>query len=293
VTGTRPKLQAVPEDSNHGAYGFRIVPIDRSAALPHLTRVDGDAPRVGFQWGYGVALHDAREVGPDVVCLSGRRAGSITVRREPPRAAFVVPQPLPPAAIVHPLGTLPLSVLAHWRGDVTLHGGAFLHGAGAWGVCGDRSAGKSTTLALIAERGITIVADDLLAIQGLDALAGPRCVDLRADAASRFASARSLGRVGARIRYRLPTAAAPARVPLRGIFLLEWTAETATELTLLTPRERIALLYKHQYSSLFRQPDGRRIMALLDLPMLRFRRPRGWDRAGDAIDRLIAAAEAH
>jgi hypothetical protein len=227
-----------------------------------------------------------------VVCLSHRRAGSVTVRREPPEAVFVLPQALTPAAIVHPMGTFPLSVLAHWRGDVTLHGGAFLHAGGAWGVCGERSSGKSTTLALIAERGITIVADDLLAIQRLEALPGPRCVDLRADAASRFASARSLGRVGERLRYRLPTEAAPARVPLRGIFLLEWSAESAIELTLLTLQERVELLHRHQYSSLFR-PDGRRLMALLDLPMLRVRRPHGWDRAGDAIDRLLAAAEVH
>ncbi len=167
---------------------------------------------------------------------------------------------MPLAAIVHPIGTLPLSVLAHWRGDVTLHGGAFVRAGGAWGVCGDRSAGKSTTLALVAQRGVPIVADDLLVVQRGEALAGPRCVDLRGDAALRFPTARSLGRVGGRVRHRLPTVAAPARTPLRGLFLLEWSADGETELTQLGLEERVALLHQHQYSGLFERPHERGIM---------------------------------
>lgn len=261
--------------------------------LPALSGVDADAPAVRLDWAHGLALHDAREVGQDIVRLSHRRGGSVTVRRDPPEAMFVLPQRLPAAAMVHPVGTLPLAILAHWRGDVTLHGGAFVHAGGAWGVCGERSAGKSTTLALIAERGAPIVADDLLVVQGSEALAGPSCVDLRSDAAGRFPAAVSLGQVGERIRYRLPTDAAPARAPLRGIFVLDWSAGGATDVTPLALHQRIALLHAHQYSGLFEQPDGRGIMALLDLPMLRVRRPRDWNGAGVAVDRLLAVAEAH
>jgi serine kinase of HPr protein (carbohydrate metabolism regulator) len=228
-----------------------------------------------------------------MVRISHRRAGSITVRREPPEAVFVVPQPVSAAAIVHPAGTLPLSVLAHWRGDVTLHGGAFVRAGGAWGVCGGQNAGKSTTLALLAARGIPIVADDLLVIQRGEALAGPRCVDLRGDAADRFPAARSLGMVGARVRYRLPTTAAPARTPLRGIIVLEWSADGVTELTPLDLEERLALLHEHQYSGLFSRPPGRGIIELLDLPMLRFRRPPDWSRGDEAIERVLDAADAH
>lgn len=261
--------------------------------MPDLPVVDSDAPLVHFRWERGSALEDAREVGPDMVRISHRRAGSITVRREPPEAVWVLPQPVPVAAMVHPAGTLPLSVLAHWRGDVTLHGGAFVRAGGAWGVCGDQNAGKSTTLALLASRGIPIVADDLLVIQRGDALAGPRCVDLRGDAADRFPAARSLGMVGARVRYRLPTATAPARTPLRGIIVLEWSSDGVTEVTPIELEERLALLHEHQYSGLFRRPPEHGIFDLLALPMLRLRRPRDWDRGNEAIDRILDATDAH
>jgi hypothetical protein len=261
--------------------------------LPDLTVVDADAPVVRFRWRQGVAAEDAWDVGPDTVRISHRRGGSLVVRREPPEAEFVLTQPLPIGAMVHPLGTMPLSVLAHWRGDVTLHGGAFLAAGGAWGVCGDRSAGKSSTLALLAERAVPIVADDLLAVQQGEALSGPRCVDLRGDAAGRFSAARSLGTVGSRIRYRLPTAAVPARAPLRGIVLLEWSVDGSIEVTPLGLEERLALLHQHQYSGLFRRPQERGIVDLLDLPMLRVRRPRAWDRADELVERLLEAAGGH
>jgi hypothetical protein len=281
------------ESVNSGAYGFRLVPNDPEIVLPHLAAVDSDAPEVRLHWLHGTALGDARDVGPDRVRLAYRRGGSVTVRRDPPRAEFVLPHPTPVAAMVHPIGTMPLSVLAHWRGDATLHGGAFLHAGVAWGICGERSAGKSTTLALVAERGLTIMADDLLAIQGRDALAGPRCVDLRADAAARFDSAVSLGMVGERVRYRLPTGPAPARAPLRGIFLLDWSSDGRTEVTPLTLKQRLALLHAHQYSTLFTQPNGGSLMELLDLPMLLVRRPRDWTGSDAAVERMLAAASAH
>ena len=278
---------------NSGAYGFRLVPKDPEITLPHLTDVDSDAAAVRLNWLHGTALHDVRDVGPDVVRVAYRRGGSVTVRRDPPEADFVFPQRPPVAAMVHPVGTMPLSVLAHWRGDVTLHGGAFVHAGAAWGICGDRSAGKSTTLALFADRGIAIVADDLLAIQGRDALAGPRCVDLRADVAARFPSAVSLGQVGERVRYRLPTSPAPARTPLGGIFLLDWSSDGRTEVTPLPLERRLALLHTHQYSDLFQEPNGRGLIELADLPMLLVRRPRSWEGSDTAIDQMLAAASAH
>jgi hypothetical protein len=260
--------------------------------LPDLTDVDCDAPLVRFRWNRATALEDAWEVGPDTVRVSQRRGGSVTVRREPPEAVQVLPQRLPLAAIVHPLGTLPLSVLAHWRGDITLHGGAFLRAGGAWGICGERSVGKSTTLALIAERGVPVFSDDLLVVQRGDVLAGPRCVDLRGDAALRFPAARSLGMVGERVRYRLPVTTAPARAPLRGMLLLEWSSDGVTEVKELGLEERLALLNRQQYSGLFK-PHPHGILDLLDLPMMRFRRSPDWDRSDDVIDRLFEATDSY
>jgi hypothetical protein len=261
--------------------------------LPHLTRVSRDADVVRIAWRHAIALHDAREAGPDRVVLSRRQGGSVVVRREPAEVEFAIPEPTSPAAIVHPLATVPLSVFAHWRGDVTLHGGAFLVDSGAWGICGEREAGKSTMLAHLGASGVPIVADDLLAIDGREVLAGPRCVDLRPDAARRFPTAESLGKVGARTRYRLATAPSPERVPLRGIFLLEWSEDNTTDVTPLAMRERLAVLHAQQYSTIFENPGVQGIMGLLDLPMLRFRRSRDWERAPEARNALLDAAAAH
>ena len=76
------------------------------------------------------------------------------------------------------------------------------------------------------EQGVPIVADDLLAIDAGDVLAGPHCVDLRPDVArQRFSDAEPLGKVGNRERYRLEATPAPARNRLRGIFSVEWSSD--------------------------------------------------------------------
>ena len=273
-----------------GAYGFRLAATEPGVDLPHLSPVGADAEVVQISSRHAVALHDARDVGPDRVVLSYRQGGAIVVRREPAEVELYLPQPLPPAALVHPIGTVPLSVLAHWRGSVTLHGGAFVHGGSAWAICGDREAGKSTMLAQLGELGLPIVADDLIVVDGADVLAGPRCVDLRPDVAHRFPSAESMGTVGSRERFRLVTAPSPPRVPLAGIFVLEWSVDGETEATPLELQERLALLHEQQYSTLFENPGAEGIMGLLDVPMLRFRRPRDWHRAAESADALVAAA---
>ncbi len=55
---------------------------------------------------------------------------------------------------------------------------------------------------------------------------------------------------------------------------------------------RLKLLYEQQYSTLFDQPDEHGVMRLLDVPMIRYRRPRDWDRAQAATDRLLEATAA-
>jgi hypothetical protein len=285
-------VRAGNRHSSPGAYGFRLVSGEPDTVLPSLTDVRGDAQVVRVSWRQAAALQSAREIGADRVLLSYRRGGSLLVQREPAEVEFAVPHVMTPEMIVHPMATMPLSVFAHWRGDITLHGGAFVHGDGAWAVCGDRAAGKSTMLALLGERGVPIVADDLIAINAGNVVSGPRCVDLRSDVASRFPRARSLGRVGNRIRYRLDTAPSPERVPLRGIFLLEWGESTETEVAALPTADRIALLHAQRYSTLFGDANAGGVMELLDLPMLRFRRSRRWDRAGEALERLLAVADA-
>jgi hypothetical protein len=276
--------------TSSGAYGFRLVSPLADGPLPHLARVPEGAPEVELTWSEALALQDGREIGPDRVVLTYRRLGAMIVTREPATVWLGVTQPVTTAAIVHPVSTLPLSVFSRWAGRMTLHGGAFVHGGGAWAVCGAQTAGKSSALALLGHRGVPILSDDLVVIDGGDVLAGPRCVDLRPDVAARFPEAEPLGRVGARDRFRMSTALAPSRVPLRGIFLLEWSEGAAAEVAPLPMPARLKLLHEQQYSTLFKEPDGRGIMALLDVPMFRFARPRDWDRAEQSTDELLAVA---
>ena len=148
----------MPGDRNHrsssGAYGFRLVSGNPGEQLPDLPVVDGDAPLVHFRWERGSrARGRARgRSGPGPPLAPRRRSRSPCGGNRPRQCGSCHSRCRSRRSSI-PLGTLPLSVLAHWRGDVTLHGGAFVRAGGAWGVCGEQNAGKSTTLALVGDAG--------------------------------------------------------------------------------------------------------------------------------------------
>jgi hypothetical protein len=256
--------------------------------LPNLGTAPAGAPEITLTWRQASALSDVRESDEQRAVIAYRRGGSMIVTREPAAVWFGVPEPVPGAAIIHPMSTLPLSVFSRWAGRMTLHGGAFVHDGGAWGICGEQTAGKSSALALLGSRGVPILSDDLIVVDGRDVLAGPRCVDLRPDVAAHFPTAEPLGVIGRRERYRLPTVEAPPRAPLRGIFLLDWAAGEPS-VTPLGMQERLKLLYGQQYTTVFQKPDERIVVELLDVPMYRFARPRDWDAAENSTDALLAA----
>jgi hypothetical protein len=272
---------------NAGAYGFGLVartPVE----LPDLVEQAADATSVAVDWSHGAALFDAFERGDDRFVMAHRGAGLLDVVREPATIVCCLAQPITPAVFVHPIMTLPLSFLARWRGDATLHGGAFLHDDRAWVVTGEREAGKSALLARLAQRGVPIVADDLVVIEGYDVLAGPSCVDLRPDTAERIPEAEKVGVVGSRTRYRLRTPPAPARVPLGGICLLEW-ADSPPQLDLLRVEDSLRVLHRQHYAAELAPPEPRQTLTLLERPVWRFRRRRDWARADSTLDHLLEA----
>lgn len=281
-------------DQDHlGAYGFRLVPLDRRIHLPGLIHVPEDADEVVLSWRQGETLDDGLEVRDDRVTIAARGHLTMEVTRLPPHVEVRLPDPPNPEALVHPLATTPLAVLARWRGNPSLHAGAFLSDRGAYVLCGHRQAGKSTTLAMLAQRGLPIVADDLVVIDGSDVLSAPACVDLRGDAALRFPEARFLGTIGARDRYRMSTPAAPARVPLRGLFLLEWGTDPEPEVEPLSVRERAAAMHGFDYAAFVGLPPGEVLLELLALPMWRLKRARSWSSAEAAVGKLLDMAAAH
>lgn len=277
-----------------GAYGFRLNYPEQGDHLRDLVQLDPSAPAVTISWRYACATEDIEEVHEDRVTY-GVRGGAATFRvhRHPASIRFDLAEPPVPAALVHPLLTVGISILARWRGEVTLHAGAFETQAGAWGIMGAREAGKSAMLAGLAQRGYPVVADDLLTIQNGTVWAGPHCVDLRPDTAERFDSARYLGVIGGRPRYRLSTPPGRPRVPLRGFFMLDWHDRPLIDTEPLTSRERLERLYRQEYIPLVGYPDPRKLLPLLGLPAWRLTRPSDWGATEAAVDRVLSIAESH
>ena len=101
---------------------------------------------------------------------------------------------------------------------------------GVWAVLGDKTAGKSTTLAWLARAGVGVVSDDVLIVDGETVLAGPRSIDLREEAARaprhRRADRAASARATAGASRSRPSR---AELPLRGWITLEWGEAVAVE----------------------------------------------------------------
>lgn len=276
--------------SSLGAYGFRLSCPQAEDPLPNLIGVDPSSPVVTVSWRHASTVRDIEEVEEDRVAYGFRGATTYYVDRDPPAIRFDIPYVPSSAALVHPLLTIGVSVLARWRGDVTLHAGAFETPAGGWGVMGTREAGKSSILASIGERGHPVVADDLLAVQNGSIWAGPSCVDLRPDTVGRFASAVSMGMVGGRLRYRLPTPPGRARVPLKGFFVLDWNQDSDIRIEPLSAQDRVQWLYRQEYIRLVGFPDPAKLLPLIALPAWRLTRPRDWAATDEAVERILGIA---
>jgi hypothetical protein len=276
--------------SSLGAYGFRLDYPDAAHPPPNLIELDGEKPLVTVTWRHASTVQDIEEVTEDRVTYGFRGASTYYVERDPPLIRFDLPIPPVPEALVHPLLTIGISVLARWRGDVTLHAGAFETPSGAWGLMGAREAGKSSILASLVERGYPVVADDLLAIQHQTVWAGPSCVDLRPDTAGRFQGAWYMGIVGGRPRFRLPALPGRPQVPLRGFFVLAWHDRPEIALEPLPAEERLRWLYRQEYIRLVGHPDPAKLVPLIGLPAWRLTRPRDWSTTAEAADRVLAIA---
>jgi hypothetical protein len=144
------------------------------------------------------------------------------------------------------------SALCHQAGMYALHGSAVRVGDGVVAFLGNTRAGKSTLAAGLAQRGYSVIADDICLLDAraqssevdaetASANSGPALVIPVAPALKLWRSAldhlgtstESLDRVvrnDDKFRLKLSaTAALPPRLPLRQIFFLEWTAEGEAE----------------------------------------------------------------
>jgi hypothetical protein len=271
-----------PRRFSPGAYGFRLEGLDgASAALvdaprrwPRLSIVraaDGDRP-------------DTESVTEDYARLWLSGGAWAEIDREAAQADVRVPAGTSDKALVHPYLAPVALVMSRWLGREGFHGGAILADGGVWAVLGEKTAGKSTMLAWLARRGTPVMSDDVLVIDGSCVFAGPRSIDLRADAAEHLGAGDPLGHLGARERWRLPLAPVPAEAPLRGWITLAWGDRVAVEP--LRGAERLRALIPHRGVRLMPSDPGA-LLRLTELPHLSLTRPRSWASLDAAADRLL------
>jgi hypothetical protein len=271
-----------------GCYGFRLAGVDGARDL--LVDVPASWPALELRVRPAAGPVPAMDVvGPRTARLPLHASGWMEIERDPARITFRLPEPSPAhEELVHPYLAPGAAVLARWTSREAFHAGVIGVGDGAWAVLGDRESGKSSTLGWLAARGLPVLADDLLVLDEGNALAGPRCIDLRQDAARRLDAGEPLGVVGTRERWRLRLGPVPARVPLRGWVVLEWGDDVAVEP--VRGAARLTALIPHR-SVRLEPPDPGALVELASLPVLRLRRPRRWDSLPLAIERLLAAVE--
>jgi hypothetical protein len=265
-----------------GAYGLRLENVRRAGSLlvpaspswPHLV--------VRRRIGHGEAEGEWMTSEAAVVAL--KTGGEIRIDRRRSEALFVLPRPLGTQELVHPLLAPVGAVMAYWLERESFHASAFVFGGRAWGILGERGAGKSTTAAQLALAGVPILCDDLLVLDDGLAFAGPRSIDLRKGAAAMLGTGEALGRVGARDRWRLALDDVPATVPFGGWVFLSWGDDIGCAPA--PTRRRLERLHGNRGTLL----PPRNPAALLDLaalPSFELRRPRDWRALPRALELLL------
>lgn len=267
-----------------GAYGLALSGVDSAARV--LVSAEPEWPTYSLVNTLGQTERLMDRLGADSAELRLRSGGTIFVDRAKASAEFVTPEALTPDELVHPYLAPVAAVAARWLGRDSFHGGAFALDGDVWGLLADREGGKSTTLAWIAAQGLPVVCDDMLVLEGGRPHAGPRVLDLRAEAAERLSAGNYLGIVGARERWRLELGEVPQGVRFRGWIFLAWGDDVTVES--VPASQRLSRLTEHLG---LRVPplSPQRFLELAALPGWEFRRPHGWDRFEEAGSRLLAA----
>jgi hypothetical protein len=262
-----------------GTYGLRITGLD--AAAPWMQEIGADAPRLDVEVIAEPADDRPSRLTDDGADLRLIGQGRLRMTRGDDRIRLSFPSPPPAADVLHPYLAPGAALAQQWAGREALHAGAFAGRAGAALLIGGKEAGKSTTLAALAERpGIDVLADDLAVMEAGRVLAGPRCIDLR------DANATPRRPVRGRSRARVRLAPAPAAVPVSIVVILGWGDDVAAHTT--PTQERLGeLMGQRMFSA--RLPVDR--VALLDLAAanwITLTRPRGPDGLRAATDLLAS-----
>jgi hypothetical protein len=256
----------------NAAYGFRWVGLaDEALAV----RGCDDWPAVSVERTLttGSAPPEIERVGDDTASIQ-TLAARLRLDRLSSRLEIRAAKRLPVADLIHPALWPAAAVFARWHGRETFHAGAVsFDGEGAWAILGDRGAGKSSLLALLARNGVEVLVDDLLVVAGQRCFAGPRCIDVRPEAAAALSIEPDAPLVRSSERRRLRLPACAGEYALRGFLHLTWGAELLLER--LLPVERLPLLLEHR-RVVGLGADFEHLLDLVALPAIRLTRPPDW-----------------
>jgi hypothetical protein len=274
--------------SRPGAYGLHLPDLADAAEL--LV----DAPEHWRDWRLKLATGRGRPtelVDDDRARVLSKPSGWVDIDRASSTSTLHLPTRPTASEIVQPRLGMSAVLAAHWRGNYSFHAGVFMAAGVAWGVLGDRGAGKSSLMATLALMGVPVLADDALILDDRgQALAGPRCIDLRKGTATALGVDESIGVVGTRERFRMRLAPVPCEVPLGGFIRLGWGRAAFTA---VPADERVGALVR-SFALRLRERnehDHAALMELLTLPMMLFRRPRALARIEETAQRLLLDIE--
>ena len=279
-----------PDLQPAGTYGFRLEGVDGARDL--LSAADPSWPRLSLEVTSDAIPAPERELADDERAEIRLRAGGwFEMDRAAGAVVFHLGHRPDAGALVHPYLAPAAAIAARWHGREGFHAGAIVAQDGdgrAWGIVGEKEAGKSSALATLALGGHTVLTDDVLILDDGDVLAGPRCIDLRAEPARRLGAGEPLGVVGARERWRLALAPAPARSPLAGWVILEWGERFDAQQ--VSGSERLLTLVPHRALRLA-PADPVELLHLSSLPCWRIRRSRDLRLLEDDSRRLLETLE--
>ncbi len=209
---------------------------------------------------------------------------SIVVDRAAAAVLVTASSPLRVDALVHPYLAFPAAVSSYWAGRCSLHAGALAVDGKVWALVGQKEGGKSSTLGWFAQRGHSVVTDDLLIIDQGRALAGPRCIDLREEASRELGAGEELGVIGMRTRWRVRLGPIPACLPLAGWIFLSWADQLHVEP--IPPGELLRRIFANRALSLI-PPDPHVYLDLAALPAWEVGRPRRLDALPEVSRRIL------
>ncbi len=262
-----------------GAYGLRLTGMSDLELLNTPVPERWPAVEIAYRQGRDEVDATLDETSASFPC---GESGSVVADRATLTVTVTAPEPVRADELTHPYLAWCASAYARWLGREAFHAGGVVAGEGVWAITGDRGHGKSTLLAAAAAGGLGVVSDDLLVIDGTTAYAGPRCVDLREEAAAYLGLGTAIRSAG-RERHRVRLPPLPAEAPLRGWVMLSWGDEHS--LVPVRPAEGLVRLGAQRMTQLHEvRPE--RLLDLAAMPIWELRRPRALGELGRSLELL-------